>query len=214
MAIVYKADLQPTKSELISDWLPRQPWLDTGDQELAPVASFRFDDPAGEVGLETHLVAADTLIAHVPLTYRDTPLTTANPGLLGTMHHSVLGTRWIYDAAWDPLYWTLLSGAILHGRPQADQYVVEGEEVHLMDEAVHLSASGSINAAAPEFDDVSPVTDGISTTVTADRLSVSITRRVGALLQCDAALTATWPGQETPVQIATAAPNDRPPDVW
>jgi hypothetical protein len=39
----------------------------------------------------------------VPLAYRGAPLPGAEQGLLGTSEHGVLGLRWIYDAAHDPV---------------------------------------------------------------------------------------------------------------
>lgn len=57
-------------------------------------ASFRYDDPEGEVGIETLIVrVADGELLHVPVTYRGAPLEGAEPWLMGTMEHSVLGSR-------------------------------------------------------------------------------------------------------------------------
>ena len=51
MAIVYpQATLTPSKRELMDAWLPTRSWYD-GHEDRKPVGSFRFDDPAGEVGL-------------------------------------------------------------------------------------------------------------------------------------------------------------------
>ena len=100
MAIIHRTTLTPTKLELLQVWLPRQSWF-TGDAaSLTKVGGFRLDDPAGEVGIESLLVA-DALgrVYHVPLTYRAAPV----PGvpLVGTAEHGVLGTRWVHDAAKD-----------------------------------------------------------------------------------------------------------------
>ena len=52
------ASLVPSKLELLAAWLPSRPWF-TGDASaLEAVGSYRFDDPDGEVGMETHLVRA------------------------------------------------------------------------------------------------------------------------------------------------------------
>ena len=59
MAIVYpQADLTPSKRELMQAWLPSRSWFD-GHADRKPVGSFRFDDPAGEVGCEGFLLGAE-----------------------------------------------------------------------------------------------------------------------------------------------------------
>jgi hypothetical protein len=96
----------PTKLELLSEWLPRQPWYrDAGrPPELSRAGGFRLDDPAGEVGIEFAFVAdGEDTTYHVPMTYRSAPLPGAEGGLIGTSEHGVLGTRWVYDAAHDPV---------------------------------------------------------------------------------------------------------------
>jgi hypothetical protein len=70
MAIIHQATLVPTKAELVASWLPAQPWFDGAAQHVHPVAAYRFDDPAGEVGIESHLFEVDGRLVHVPLTYR------------------------------------------------------------------------------------------------------------------------------------------------
>jgi hypothetical protein len=78
-------------------WLPSRPWF-TGDGELQQVGAYRFDDTAGEVGLEALLVqSGGGEVMHVPLTYRGMPLPGADEFLVGTAEHSVLGARWVYD---------------------------------------------------------------------------------------------------------------------
>ncbi len=101
MAIIHKATLSPSKLELIADYLPKQPWfIQDGSPEL--IGAYRFDDPAGEVGLETHVVTAGERVYQVPLSYRGYALAGAEEWLIGTMDHSVLGKRWVYDACADP----------------------------------------------------------------------------------------------------------------
>ena len=109
MAEIHQTTMTPTKLELITGWLPRQPWY-RGERppSLTRVGGFRLDDPAGEVGIEFMFVAdvADSAAAtvyHVPMTYRGAPLVGARPALLGTAVHGVLGRRWIYDGADDPV---------------------------------------------------------------------------------------------------------------
>ncbi len=53
MALIHHATLRPTKLQLLSDWLPTRSWYDGPKGEVERVATYRFDDPAGAVGLET-----------------------------------------------------------------------------------------------------------------------------------------------------------------
>ncbi|MGY2075327.1 maltokinase N-terminal cap-like domain-containing protein [Blastococcus sp. SYSU DS0828] len=109
MATIHRTTMVPTKLELIGGWLPRQPWYRPpgAPPALRRAGGFRLDDPAGEVGLE-FIVVADgppgrETTYFVPLSYRGAPLAGAEEGLLGTSEHGVLGTRWVYDAAHDPV---------------------------------------------------------------------------------------------------------------
>ena len=75
MALLHQAELVPTKLELLAAWLPGRPWYQEQAGELARTAAYRFDDPAGEVGIDTILVSAgDGPVYQVPLTYRGAPL--------------------------------------------------------------------------------------------------------------------------------------------
>lgn len=106
MAQIFQTTLVPSKLQLITGWLPRQPWYARPGQEpeLQAVGGFRLDDPNGEVGLEFHIVRdLDATVYLVPVTYRGAALDEAADGLLGTMEHGVLGTRWVYDGAHDPV---------------------------------------------------------------------------------------------------------------
>ncbi len=61
MAVHHPATITPTKRDLLQAWVPHQPWTGGGDLTgLTPVGSYRFDDPDGEVGMETHLLATPT----------------------------------------------------------------------------------------------------------------------------------------------------------
>ena len=104
MATIHQATLHPSKAELVATWLPTQPWFDGPAGVAHPVGAYRFDDPAGEVGIESLLFEVGGRTVHVPLTYRATELVGARRWLVGTMEHSVLGARWVYDAVGDPVY--------------------------------------------------------------------------------------------------------------
>lgn len=118
-AIVHHATLKPTKLELLAGWLPNQSWFVGKAEDLTKVASYRFVDPDGEVGIETILVSSQGVTYQVPLTYRAEPLDEARASLVGTLEHSVLGTRYVYDAVGDPVYLVELMRVIHEGDTQA-----------------------------------------------------------------------------------------------
>ena len=100
------ATLTPPFREFLPPWVARQPWYRrTAAPVLSPVGFFRFEDPAGQVGVETHLVTDGSDLYQIPMTYRGAPAEglTEN-SLITTARHSVLGTRWIYDGRADPLW--------------------------------------------------------------------------------------------------------------
>lgn len=109
------ATLTPHFRDFLPEWVARQPWYPgDGIPSLSPVGYFRFEDPAGEVGIETHLVTDGSALYQIPMTYRGAPIEDGMPGteqaLITTAEHSVLGTRWIYDGEKDPVW----AGQVLH----------------------------------------------------------------------------------------------------
>jgi hypothetical protein len=109
MATIHRTTLTPTKLELLTDWLPGQPWYaDRGrEPELARAGGFRLDDPQGEVGIEFMVVtdgSDDQAASYLtPMTYRASALAGADGALIGTTEHGVLGRRWVYDGIGDPV---------------------------------------------------------------------------------------------------------------
>jgi hypothetical protein len=99
-----QATLTPSKLELMRAWLPGQEWFSGDASDLAVAGQFRFVDPAGAVGVQVMLVTSGGVLYQVPLTYRAAPLEGGEDALIGTMEHSVLGTRWTYDAIADPVF--------------------------------------------------------------------------------------------------------------
>jgi maltokinase len=121
-----KSSLSPTKLELLPVWMATQRWYAAKGRvpRLRRLWSWRLDDPAGEVGIETLLVVdeggAEPVVYQVPLTYRGAPLDGAQHALVGTTEHSVLGRRWVYDGAHDPVYAAQLLALVLEqATPQA-----------------------------------------------------------------------------------------------
>lgn len=123
MALIHQATIVPTKLELLAEWLPRQGWAPTtaSAESLSVLGAFRFDDPAGQTGIETIILSDGSQVIHVPLTYRAEPLDGAVQ--IGTLEHSTLGTRYVYDATTDPAYLTQLINTVLDGGSQADEFV-------------------------------------------------------------------------------------------
>ncbi|MBR7744591.1 phosphotransferase [Phycicoccus sp. BSK3Z-2] len=118
------ASMTPTKTELVRDWMGTQRWYAAKGRTpvLRRLAAWRLDDPAGEVGVETLVLLDEAgdepVVYQVPLTYRSAPLASADHALVGTTEHSVLGTRWVYDAPHDPVYATQLL-ELVQGRVSA-----------------------------------------------------------------------------------------------
>lgn len=203
----YRASMQPTKIELLTAWVPAQPWF-AGGAGLAAIGAFRFDDPAGEVGIETILVRpGDGPVLQVPVTYRDAPLAGAEAALIGTTVHSVLGQRWVYDGAGDPAYLAAVATAALSGGRQAEQVVeIDGERVVREPTAVVAGSGtpGTPAATLPAVAEISIRHDCGATIVAAGALRLVVARVLGetdilaARADGSAAhevLAGTWPGQ-------------------
>jgi maltokinase-like protein len=203
MALLYKATLTPSKLELLTTWLPGQSWYTGPAGELERVASFRFDDPAGAVGIETMLVqVGDGPIHQVPLTYRDAPLAD-DDALLTTAEHSVLGKRWIYDGTHDPLYAATLATAILANTGQAEQFVDVDGTLERREPSMSIASTAPSGTPAPTCGTIHRVADGDPTVIVTDTVELTVVRRLGVELT-GTVLTCTWPGQETPVALASA----------
>lgn len=204
MALLHKTHLVPSKLELLAGWAPSQSWFaGEADAAFATIASYRFDDPEGEVGVETLMVrAGNGPVLQIPLTYRNEPVAGAEHFLIGTMEHGVLGTRWTYDAVGDPIYLAELARAALTGGTQADQYYeLDGKRTDKDPTAVVLG-SGEQDTSVPRAqDDHVPAArnDLSSTLVETDHLSFLIARQpVEQPLAADTfaqTLVGTWTDQ-------------------
>lgn len=186
--------------------MPHQPWLGGADASaLTKLGSYRFDDPDGEVGMETHLLGtADGQVLQVPLTYRGAPRTGAEGVLIATMTHTTLGDRWIYDGCHDPVYVTALVRAILTGGREADLYAATKAGLVREPVTTHVRGGGSLpSASLPTL--TTPAVSHNATTTTIDAgVMLTLPRVISTTTSAvNAALSGTWPGQATPVVLAT-----------
>ena len=108
------------------------------------VAAFRFDDPAGEVGIETYIMRCGAGLFHVPMTYRGAPL--EGGSLIGELEHSVLGHRWVYDGPSDPVYVAVTTSAIVNASRDVDMVLDDGTPVPRLEWWATAQGTG----AAPE----------------------------------------------------------------
>lgn len=230
MSDVYSAQIDPSKPEAVARQLSTRLDTEVSAEDLTMLSSFRFDDPAGEVGCETHLVRVrrqdgTETVLQVPLTYRGAPLVGAPESALVTkMDHSVLGDRWIYDGAHDPVYAAELLLAITDAGSGAVQYRVgeDGSRTQITEGLANVRGTGAVadpadpSAAEAPVASATPAADPESPVVerTADRTVIRLRGaavEVADVLDTEAAdgeavdggqLVATWAGQETPVVLA------------
>lgn len=204
MAVHHPATIVPSKIELLQAWVPSQPWTGGADTStLTRLGAYRFDDPNGEVGIETHLLGtADGRVLQVPLTYRGAPRPSAEHSLITTMTHTTLGDRWIYDGCHDPVYVAALAATIVTGGREADLFTAT--EAGLVQETTttHVRGSGSLSSI-----DVPDMTSSVAThhgtTTLIEGASTLVLQRVPCAVAGGLTLTGTWPGQQTPRLLAS-----------
>jgi hypothetical protein len=190
MALVHRATVAPSKQELVEAWLPARPWAQ-GIEITGKLAEYRFDDPAGEVGVETIVFAAgEAVMVQVPLTYRATPLEGAADFLVGACEHSVLGPRWVYDGCGDPVWAATLTAAILTGDTQVQMYLEEDGQRIDIPPRMTVQGSGTPGADVPAITAVdSARDDGATTVVRAGAVELVVARVLGASIEADEILT-------------------------
>jgi hypothetical protein len=181
MALLHDATISPRKDELVGPWLRTRTWWD-GEGDRGPVGSFRLDDPAGEVGMECFLFGSPTgSTLFVPVTYRGAPLPDREASLVGTMEHSVLGTRYVYDACADPVFVATVLDTIRTGGRQADLTLRRADGTEVAREP-HASATGEGVSTVPHHDPglPLPVTDRSDRTVVVGAgFELTVMRRLG-----------------------------------
>jgi hypothetical protein len=202
MALFHRATITPTKNELVAGWIPTQPWGPPADVPTDVIGSYRFDDPDGRVGMETHLIAAGGTLLHVPLTYREEPLEGAEGALITEMQHSVLGTRWVYDGLGDPLFVVMLAGVAMTGQGEALGMVVYDDRWYIAPSNVRIQGGGWTQERVPvdRFEVAHDDTSGV--VLRNDRFELTVFRRPVTGPRPAIGLTATWDGQPNPVVLA------------
>jgi hypothetical protein len=196
MALLHDATLVPSKLDLLTAWLPGQSWF-SGDAGVQRIAAYRFDDPAGEVGVETFLVSAGgDAVFQVPMTYRNAALPDKDDFLVGTTEHSVLGTRWVYDGCADPVWAATLATAILTGGAQAEEFLDRNGRLESRPPSATVRGSGAPGASVPEIVALSCFDQGAVTVVRAGALELIVARVVGAAIDTEQTLTGSWAGSE------------------
>lgn len=207
MALFHVSTSIPTKAELIAGWVPTQPWCPTSDGELETVGSFHFDDPAGKVGMETHLVTAGGTLLQVPLTYREAPLAGADEALVGTLAHSVLGTRYLYDGIYDACYLMVLAGVALTGQGHALGMAEFDGRWYAAPEKVALDGGGWTggSVAVDWFEQTSDIDHTVS--FGNDRFDLIVHRRPERGVRPAIGLSASWAA--APQSVVVAEVRDR-----
>lgn len=196
MALLHEATISPRKDELISPWLRARPWWD-GTDERGPVGDFRLDDPAGEVGIQCFLFgSADGSTLFVPVTYRGAPRPDAEASLIGTMQHSVLGKRWVYDGCADPVFVATVVGVIRNGGREAALRLRRSDgSIVVRESTATVRGDGSPNAPQLEATGLVSVTDRADRTVVrADGVILVFARHVGAALPPGPSLIGAFAG--------------------
>jgi hypothetical protein len=209
MALFHRATITPTKAELIAEWAPTQPWGPPAADAIEVIGSYRFDDPDGRVGMETHIVTAGGALMQVPLTYRDAPLDGAEDSLVTEMHHSVLGTRWVYDGLRDPRLVVMLAAVAMTGQGEAIGMVVYDGRWYVVPSHVRIQGGGWTHERVP-VDGFELAADGATSCVLRnDRFELTVFRRPLPGPRPPIGLTATWDGQQDPVVLAEVRQRNR-----
>ena len=202
MALFHRATLTPTKAELVAAWVPTQPWGAPTDGQFEVIGAYRFEDPDGRVGMETHLVVADGTLLHVPLTYRDEPLEGAEGALISQMEHSVLGTRWVYDGLGDPLLVTMLAAVAMTGQGEALGMAVYDDRWYVAPSNVRIQGGGWTTERVPLDRFEHDHSDENRAVLRNDRFDLTVLRRPVPGARPAVGLTATWDGLPQPVVLA------------
>ena len=195
MAELHEATITPRKDELIGPWLRTRRWWDGAD-DRDPVGTFRLDDPAGQVGIECFLFgSARGSTLFVPVTYRAAALPGGGAGLIGTLEHSVLGSRWVYDACVDPVFVATVLTTIRDGGHEAELNLHRADgTVEQRDRTARVRGEGATTVCVdPDGTVAAADTDGC-TEVRVDSVRLTVARHVGRELPPGPALVGDYAG--------------------
>lgn len=196
MALLHRATLTPSKLDLLSGALGRG---------LTAIGSYRFDDPSGQVGIESHVVTdGGGAVLHLPLTYRAEPLAGAEEWALGTIEHSVLGTRWVYNGCGDPAYASELLRTILTGATQVEQYFETTNGREYREPTVTVKGTGEPGTPVPQVHGVHAEAFDTATVIDAGGHQVVVRHDVGAAEpeSTSGRLEAMWADLDQSVTVA------------
>ena len=202
VALFHRATITPTKPELIARWAPTQAWGPAPGTATDVIGSYRFDDPEGRVGMETHLVAAGGMLLQVPLTYRDEPLDGGGDAFITEMQHSVLGTRWVYDGLRDPRCVMMLAAVAMTGQGEALGMAVYDDRWYIAPTNVRIQGGGWTLERVPVDGFELASDDANGAVLSNDRFEMTVFRCPRPGPRPAIGLTASWDGQETAVVLA------------
>jgi len=166
------------------------------------IGSYRFDDPDGRVGMETHLVTAGDTLLQVPLTYRDEPLDGGEDALITEMQHSVLGTRWVYDGLRDPLFVVMLAAVTMTGQGEALGMAVYDDRWYVAPSNVRIQGGGWTQERVPVDGFELESDDATASVLRNDRFVLQLFRRPVPGPRPPIGLTANWDSRRDAVVLA------------
>ena len=222
MASIYRsATLVPSKADLLRSLISSRSWTGGADPvSITLVGAYRFDDPDGEVGMETHLVElGEGKVLQIPFTYRNAAMPGGDKFLIATAEHSVLGTRWIYDGLRDPVFLNALATCILCGGKQAELENISDTGSERGESATKVSGTGVDSTPPSLLGNASYSKVGATTIIRHGALELTVfgepvfgepvfsEPEVGRAIQASDAvqrLLGTWPGQDEPTVLALA----------
>jgi hypothetical protein len=210
MGIFHRARITPTKADLIAMWAPTRPWGPLAGDAIDVIGSYRFDDPDGRVGMETHLVTAGGALFQVPLTYRDEPLDVASDAFITEMEHSVLGTRWVYDGLYDPLFVVMLAGVTMTGQGEALGMAVYDGRWYIAPSNVRIHGGGWTEERVPVDRFEVEADDANASVLRNDRFELTMFRRPVPGPRPAIGLTAIWGDNREAVVLARVREQKRP----
>ena len=202
MALFHRATLTPSKPDLLAAWVPSQPWCPASGGAVEVVGAFRFDDPNGRVGMETHLVRVGGTVVQVPLTYREAPMDGADDAVVTEMHHSALGTRWVYDGLADRDFVMMLAAVAMTGQGEALGLVESDGRWLIAPAGVRIQGGGWSQERVPVDGFELVPGQPVAPVFRNDRFELTVHRHPVAADRPHMGLTATWEGQSDPVVLA------------